>query len=204
MTEIEERNGGRSGDDTRRKILETARSLFGSIGFDATTVRTIAEAVGLTDAALYYHFKSKREILRAIWELPIEGGIRRLRAKDLLTVEQLDALSDNVIDFSAANEHVLSLMSREILSGDETALALRQANRAVWRKTLYESFLTITTAEDADIRTEAIMLFLTGSTMRTQMANGPDFGKVTSDAEFRERVRNSVRRLGGFQEAGAT
>ncbi|MGE3076438.1 MAG: TetR/AcrR family transcriptional regulator [Dehalococcoidia bacterium] len=204
MTEAEERNAARSGDDTRRRILETARGLFGSIGFDATTVRNIAEAVGLTDAALYYHFKSKREILRAIWELPIEGGIRRLRAKGQFTGDELDALTDNVIDFSVANAHILRLMSREILSGDETALALRQANRAVWRQTLHESFLTVTTPEEADIRTDAIMAFLTGSTMRTQMATGADFGNATADAEFREQVRASVRRLGGLEQAAAT
>ena len=51
---------GRGREDTRRRILEAARELFGTDGFDCTTVRQIASAVGITDAALYYHFKSKR------------------------------------------------------------------------------------------------------------------------------------------------
>ncbi len=204
MTEYQDRTSGRSGDETRRKIVEAARGLFGTEGFDGTTVRQIANAVGLTDAALYYHFKSKREILRAIWELPIEGGIGRLRAKTAFTAKQLDALTDNVIDFSVANDHILRLMSREILSGDETALALRQENRAVWRQTLYESFLTVVDPEEADVRSEAVMAFLTGSNMRTQMATGPDFARVAATEEFRDRLRQGVRRLARLEEAQAT
>ena len=203
MNDPEDRTG-RAGDETRRRIVETARALFGSEGFDGTTVKQIAKAVGLTDAALYYHFKSKREILKAIWELPIEGGIGRLRAKQTFTASQLDALTDNVIDFSVANDHILRLMSREILSGDETAIALRNENRAVWRQTLYESFLTVVDTEEAEIRTEAIMALLTGANMRTQMATGADFATFAAKEEFRGRLRRGVRSLARLEEARAT
>jgi AcrR family transcriptional regulator len=52
--------------DTRTEILEVARELFSDQGYDATSLREIAERVGITKAALYYHFKSKDEILRAL------------------------------------------------------------------------------------------------------------------------------------------
>jgi AcrR family transcriptional regulator len=51
----------------RDLIVQTATQLFGKNGYQATSTRQIAEAVGCTEAALYYHFKEgKRELLRAV------------------------------------------------------------------------------------------------------------------------------------------
>ena len=52
--------------DTREQILEVARDLFIEQGYDATSLREIAEKVGVTKAALYYHFTNKQDILRAL------------------------------------------------------------------------------------------------------------------------------------------
>jgi AcrR family transcriptional regulator len=51
---------------TRERILEVALALFAEKGYDATSMRTIAEHVGITKAALYYHFDSKADIVRAM------------------------------------------------------------------------------------------------------------------------------------------
>jgi AcrR family transcriptional regulator len=50
-------------NDTRDRILETALDLFIERGYDKTSLREIAERVGVTKAALYYHFSSKEEIV---------------------------------------------------------------------------------------------------------------------------------------------
>lgn len=53
----------------RDLIVRTAASLFIKHGYSATSVRQIAEDVGVTEAALYYHFKDgKRELLQAVVE----------------------------------------------------------------------------------------------------------------------------------------
>lgn len=52
--------------DTRGRILDAAVSLFGERGYAGTSVRDIAERLGLTKAALYYHFPSKETILDAL------------------------------------------------------------------------------------------------------------------------------------------
>ena len=53
----------------RRQILDTAARVFAAQGYDATTVRKIADAAGMLAGSLYYHFDSKEsmldEILRA-------------------------------------------------------------------------------------------------------------------------------------------
>jgi AcrR family transcriptional regulator len=53
-------------DDTRVRIQAVALELFTEQGYDATSLREIAERLGVTKAALYYHFKSKEEIVESL------------------------------------------------------------------------------------------------------------------------------------------
>jgi AcrR family transcriptional regulator len=54
--------------DTRERIKEIALELFSEQGYEQTSLREIAERLGVTKAALYYHFKSKEEIVRSFVE----------------------------------------------------------------------------------------------------------------------------------------
>ncbi|MEV7090605.1 helix-turn-helix domain-containing protein [Streptomyces sp. NPDC093085] len=59
--------GRRSGSDTKAEIREVATELFTDQGYEATSMRQIAERLGITKAALYYHFSSKAEIAHALF-----------------------------------------------------------------------------------------------------------------------------------------
>ncbi len=59
--------GGRRGD-TRARIQRVALELFAEQGYERTSLREIAERLGVTKAALYYHFKSKEDIVRSFTE----------------------------------------------------------------------------------------------------------------------------------------
>jgi AcrR family transcriptional regulator len=52
--------------DTRTRILEAATQLLRDKGISGTTTREIARAAGLSDAAIYSHFKSRGELLKAL------------------------------------------------------------------------------------------------------------------------------------------
>ena len=54
--------------DTRQRIQAVALELFAEQGYDKTSLREIAERLGVTKAALYYHFKSKEDIVRSFTE----------------------------------------------------------------------------------------------------------------------------------------
>jgi AcrR family transcriptional regulator len=63
-------------EQTRQQILETAQRLFAELGYDATSLQMIADEMGLTKAAVYYHFRAKSDILHAT----MQPGIRRIES----------------------------------------------------------------------------------------------------------------------------
>ncbi|AVT37560.1 TetR family transcriptional regulator [Plantactinospora sp. BB1] len=54
--------------DTRSRILRTALDLFGAQGYQRTSLRQIADRLGLTKAGILYHFPSKEHLLVALAE----------------------------------------------------------------------------------------------------------------------------------------
>ena len=57
--------------ETAQIILEKANGLFVEKGYERTSMREIAERVGISKAALYHHFESKEEIL---FRLCVQAG----------------------------------------------------------------------------------------------------------------------------------
>ena len=51
--------------DTRSRVQKVALELFAEQGYEKTCLREIAERLGVTKAALYYHFKSKEDIVHS-------------------------------------------------------------------------------------------------------------------------------------------
>ncbi len=59
--------GGHGGKrDTRSQAQKVALELFAEQGYEKTSLREIAERLGVTKAALYYHFKSKEDIVHSL------------------------------------------------------------------------------------------------------------------------------------------
>jgi TetR/AcrR family transcriptional repressor of lmrAB and yxaGH operons len=66
-------------DQPKDKIIDVARKLFASRGFEATTTRMINKAAGISEGALYYHFPhGKQEILDTIVQQGIESRVSLL------------------------------------------------------------------------------------------------------------------------------
>ena len=60
--------GREHGRDTRSRLRELALEMFAEQGYEKTSLREIAERLGVTKAALYYYFKSKEDIVRSLIE----------------------------------------------------------------------------------------------------------------------------------------
>lgn len=74
---VGERSAPGAGAETRSRILGVALKLFADQGYAGTSIRDIAERMGVTKAALYYHFDSKEQILDALTE-PVITEFRAL------------------------------------------------------------------------------------------------------------------------------
>ncbi|MBW0102674.1 TetR/AcrR family transcriptional regulator [Pseudonocardia sp. KRD-291] len=53
--------------DTREQIRDVALELFAEQGYERTSLREIAERLGVTKAAVYYHYRTKEEILESLF-----------------------------------------------------------------------------------------------------------------------------------------
>jgi AcrR family transcriptional regulator len=83
--------------ETRERVIEIARGVFAERGFDVTTNKELAEAVGFTTAALYYHFPSKLDLYLAVWSDTQEQIYRRFEESTAMGStfrQKLDLLLD--------------------------------------------------------------------------------------------------------------
>lgn len=108
---------GRTEGDTRAQILAAARCVFARRGLDGTSVREVAEAAKVNNAMIYYHFKDKIELYRAvladsfnafdhIWDDKLFAGRSSARKKIQKYVEEL-------IKFQQTNEELRRILSIE-------------------------------------------------------------------------------------------
>jgi AcrR family transcriptional regulator len=105
-------------EERRRAIIEAAIEVFAQFGFDAATTDDIARAAGLSKGGLYWHFKSKDEILAAILKqffdqemaalaaLAAAGGsaaerVRQVGASVAADMVQLDRMLPVALEFYA-------------------------------------------------------------------------------------------------------
>jgi AcrR family transcriptional regulator len=68
MTEAPRETREQQQPSTRERIQQTAIALFSEHGYERTSLREIAEQLGVTKAALYYHFKTKEDIAASFFD----------------------------------------------------------------------------------------------------------------------------------------
>ncbi len=66
-------------DTPRGRLLAAAAHLFRVKGFERTTVRDLAQEVGIQSGSIFHHFRTKEEILRCVMEEVIHLNTDRLR-----------------------------------------------------------------------------------------------------------------------------
>jgi len=106
---------------TKEKITDEALTLFSVKGYKGTSVKNIADAVGIKDSSLYKHFKSKKDIFDTIVKemqnrmsgLSIQVGLpsgqdcgAEANAYGKLTVDGLRALSRQIFLFYLKDDFV--------------------------------------------------------------------------------------------------
>lgn len=104
------RKVGRPPATSRKQILEVARRLFAERGWEVTTNKHVADAAGVTSAALYHYFDSKLDMYLAVYD-----DVQELMAERLL------APIEDQPTFAAQFAAVLELAHD--LNGDDPSIA---------------------------------------------------------------------------------
>lgn len=186
------RVSARGREEMRRRILAAALELFGSAGFESTTVRMIGRRCGVTDALLYYYFPSKRHILNAVWDIPQARLLHAVDHDKPLTVARLMDLVDQMVSASADMDALIRLMIRQALSGDSGARAFRQRTMQAWRRDVHAHFATVLSDDEAELNTDLVTSIVFGATFPAMAAAGADYPAVARTPEFQQHVRELV------------
>lgn len=78
-------------EERKNEILDAVDELFGQKGFDGTSTNDILEKVGIARGTLYYHFKSKEDIMDALIEryhVQLVDAAKKIAANNSLPVTQ--------------------------------------------------------------------------------------------------------------------
>jgi AcrR family transcriptional regulator len=126
---------------THDRILDIALELFTEQGYDKTTLRDIAERLGTTKAALYYHFKSKADILL---ELHL-----RLHALGSDALDELESYATG-LERAAAWPELLDRFITEV-ANNRGLVALHQRNQSAFED-LHRSERHIAANDDMERR----------------------------------------------------
>ncbi len=117
----------RRGPLTRKQILDASLRLFSEKGFARTSVRDIAQAAGITDAAIYYHFESKRELFEALIEergfTSALEGLERAEIAQLTVVpgEAIASIARGALNLMYANRDLMKVLLVEAMAEDPVA-----------------------------------------------------------------------------------
>ena len=89
-------------DSARGRLLREAARLFRDKGYERTTVRDLAAAVGIQSGSLFHHFRTKEEILKAVM-------VETIRLNTAVMQEAMNAADSN-------REKLRALVSAELES----------------------------------------------------------------------------------------
>jgi AcrR family transcriptional regulator len=101
----------------REQILSTAKSLFIQQGYHGLAMRQISDALGVSKAALYYHFKDKEELFLAIINgnlAELESAIDLIHSKPVSCREKIILFVEHVLEQPAEQRAMIRLASQEM------------------------------------------------------------------------------------------
>ncbi len=196
----------RRGPLTRKQILDASLHLFSQRGFARTSVRDIAQAAGITDAAIYYHFASKRNLFEALFEergiTPAIAGLEQASVADAVDagppLEIFTEISLRGLDIMERNRDFLRVAFTGAMGQDR--MATEEYRRIVGRWARAEARILRQYVDkgqlrpmDVDAAARQLVLLVISTflddVMSTRSGGGRDGASESLAAAVRQRVR---------------
>jgi AcrR family transcriptional regulator len=179
--------GGGEVRSARDRVIDAARALFIERGYQATSLQMIADALGVTKAAVYHQFPSKAEILHAV----VGPAIREMSAIG----REAEAAAPPAAAFDLALDGLVDLVMEH---GDIAAMIRRDAGVAELLAA-DGTFAELTARLDSALigadpapAARAALIVAGGGLM---MAGSDPASRHVDDATLRRVLSESVRRV---------
>jgi len=174
---------------TRERILASARRLFAEHGYQGTSIRMVARDCGLTDPAVYYHFRTKADIFdELLIPPPYESPAPRL---EMVTREILATFLEERFLWWAANSDFIRLLMREQIKGRPESIAyLRTSEQHYWDET--REPLAAVFGDEGEVVVDLAFHMLSGFLWDVILSYGSETPGVVAQESFRIRVRGII------------
>lgn len=102
----------RQREETRRLILDAAREMFVRLGYEATTMRAIADRIDYTATAIYHHFPSKEELMKELCDIDFRALAAAFRQIGRIDdpIERIRRIGEAYVDFALEHPMHYQLM----------------------------------------------------------------------------------------------
>ncbi|SFP93484.1 DNA-binding transcriptional regulator, AcrR family [Actinomadura madurae] len=133
--------------DTREQIRKVALELFAEQGYEKTSLREIAERLEVTKAALYYHFKTKEDIVASLFEdfhAEAEELLEWSRGQEATPASRREFVRRYAEIFQGPGREMIHFMQ-------QNEPAIRDLKGSANLRTLMQSFATFLADEEASL-----------------------------------------------------
>ncbi len=173
--------------NTRDKILIAAQELFAEHGLEGTSIRMIARRCGVTDPAVHYYFRSKRELFDALLLEP-DYATAPGKAADREGVAHEMA---EIFAWWVSNIPYVRLMTRQQLAGDSDAVAYFRRVEEDYHTRLREPLTRLFGPDAADV-SEAAFTMLSAVIWNAVLSYGNDAASVLDQPVFKRQVAGII------------
>ncbi len=177
--------------NTRERILDVALDLFTEQGYDGTSLRQIAEQLGVTKAALYYYFESKEDILMALHLRLHEFGkeaLVRMMGEEPVTLELWGELLDEIVGQMLAQRKIFLMHER-----NQAALEkLHNTEHEAEHEDIQNQFRQVLNDPRVPLRDRVRMAASFGVVFTSLFLSGDVFSSTT-DQELGDMLRDVIR-----------
>jgi AcrR family transcriptional regulator len=164
------------GGSTRDRIREVALELFQTQGFAATSLRHIAERLGITKAALYYHYPSKSELIVSIVEPLLTESDALLDSFEVTPAPRIADVLGGWFDLLERHGELMTALIRD-------ASGFAHVDLEGWVQRLILRMQVLLVGPDASVERNVDVVVAMGGLARVTLLAGPlDRDRVRAEA----------------------
>ncbi|MFK3937516.1 TetR/AcrR family transcriptional regulator [Alkalihalobacillus sp. NPDC078783] len=196
----------RDKEQTYKQIIETAFSMFSEKGFDQTSMAHIAAEVGITKPAVYYYFKSKDDLIKALFDI-IAKEIQSITYADLNEMndtnlhtmlytigEKAISLQEHNLQFNQLFNQYILLASRDSYYSEKIKDIQQEFFNAFYN--LFKHAVKVNAINDENILIKSQLLALVFDNITNYILTDT---KLEFEQVWREAVDNTLRGIETYE-----